>query len=208
MTAPKKKTRSRRRKTQRAPKLAQIEKTKKALMDATVALLSEIGYRSLTIDRITERAGVARSTLYRHWDSIPDLALDAFDAAIGPYQQIESTTNVKADLQVLYQGVAHSLGRSIWGRALPALIEASHNDPKFHGLVNRMHRLRRQAARDMLSRAKASGQLKPDARIDWILDSISGPLYFRLLISGTPITEPGFLQSLIDNALAPNLANA
>ena len=206
MAPPSKNTASKKSGSTRAPKVAQIERTKKALMMATMELLSEIGYRSLTIELITQRAGVARSTLYRHWNNIPELAMDAFDMAIGPNQEFKEKEDVRQDLLTLYRGVAKALGRSVWARALPALIEASHNEPMFHDLLHNMHKQRRRAARQMLKRAKKRGELKSAARIEWILDSISGPLYFRLLISGAAISEPGFIKTLIDNALNNNLA--
>lgn len=191
----------------RAPKTEQIKRTMDTVMEATMELLSEIGYRSLTIGLISERSGVARSTIYRHWNNIPELTIQAFDSAIGPNLEFKEKGDIRKDLLTLYRGIGKSLSRSVWGRALPALIEASHNDPKFHGLINKLADERRQAARDMLNRAKARGELKPQANIEWMLDSISGPLYHRLLITGKSMVETGFIATLVETVLAANLAD-
>lgn len=187
--------------SKRAPKSTQMERTKKLLMNATMELLSEIGYRSLTIDLITERAGVARSTLYRHWQNIPDLAIDSFDEAIGPNFPFPETDDIERDLTTLFKGLSKSLNRSVWGRALPALIEASHNDPKFHGLIKKMHLERRKPAREMVNRAISRGELVSNTKVDRLLDAISGPLYFRLLISRRSIQKPELIAWLVRNSL-------
>ena len=50
------------------------------ILAVTLAMLREGGYRSVTIDEVAERAGVAKTTLYRRWPS--KVALVA--AALGP----------------------------------------------------------------------------------------------------------------------------
>ena len=39
------------------------------ILAATLAMLREGGYRAVTIDAVAERAGVAKTTLYRRWPS-------------------------------------------------------------------------------------------------------------------------------------------
>lgn len=50
----------------------------------TFGLLAEKGFRGLRIDEVARRAGVPKSTIYRRWPSLVDLAVDAVDAALGP----------------------------------------------------------------------------------------------------------------------------
>lgn len=44
-----------------------VLRTHHALHDAMVALCLEVGYRSVTIDQLVERAGVTRATFYTHF---------------------------------------------------------------------------------------------------------------------------------------------
>lgn len=191
--------------SKRAPKLSQIQRTTQAVMSATVELLSEIGYRSLTIDLISQRSGIARSTIYRHWSNVPELTIQAFDAAIGPNSKVPDEGDVRSDLILLYKRLAKSLGRSVWGRTLPAMIEASHNDPNFKNKLSEMADVRRQSARDMLQRAKDRRELRPDANIEWMLDALSGALYHRLLTTRTSMLEPGLIEWLVDSVLSTTL---
>lgn len=189
----------------RARKTSQMLRTKQAVLDSVVELLSEIGYRAITIEIISKRCGVARSTIYRHWKNVPELTIDAFNSAIGETPTFPEKGDVRSNLTYLYTEFGKSLSRSIWGRVLPALIEASHNDPNFENYLSDMANARRQNARKMLEHAQENGELLSTINVDWILDALSGALYHRLLITGTPIDEPGFTQWLIDSVLNTSL---
>ena len=185
----------------RAPKVAQIERTTNKVLEATADLLSEVGFRGLTIDLVSKRSGVARSTIYRHWKNVPELTRDAFDFAIGPTPEPQETGDVEADLIALYRGVAMSLKRTVWGKLLPALIEASHNDPEFKGLLMEMTRERRAPAKAMLKRAVERGDLAADTNTEWLLDALAGPLYHRMLITGQPVENKQLIITLIKGVL-------
>ena len=46
-----------------------IARTQKAVIDAATDLLVEGGPAALTMDAVVARSGVAKSTLYRHWET-------------------------------------------------------------------------------------------------------------------------------------------
>ena len=45
---------------------------------------------------------------------------------------------------------------------------------------------RRAEAKEMLRQKQASGQLRKDADLDLVLDSLYGPLYYRFLVKNEP----------------------
>src|SRR4051794_23872567 len=69
-----------------------------AILEATMALLSEAGYARLTIDGVAARAGVGRPTIYRRWPSKPALVVAALLHA--PQIQVPhaDTGSLRADL--------------------------------------------------------------------------------------------------------------
>ena len=186
----------------RAPKTAQIERTISAVLHATIDLLSEVGYRRLTLELVSQRCGVARSTIYRYWRNVPDLALAAFDAALGPNPPIPDLGDIRSDLLFTYHRMSKILERSIWGMALPALIEAAHNEPNFDGLLPKLHERRREPTRIVFERAVARGEIREDISADWVLDMLSGLLYHRLLITGADTDESGLIEWAVDCVLS------
>src|SRR5262245_53313353 len=54
------------------------EEAHRAILDATLALLVEVGYSGLTVEGIAQRAGVGKATIYRRWASKLPLVIEAF----------------------------------------------------------------------------------------------------------------------------------
>ncbi len=54
------------------------ERSRRAIYDAALALVAEVGYPKTTIEGIASRAGVGKQTIYRWWSSKADVLLDAF----------------------------------------------------------------------------------------------------------------------------------
>lgn len=179
-----------------------MERTVAAVLNATLVLLSEVGYRQLTIGMVSERSGVARSTIYRYWKNIPDLAIASFDFALGPRSPAPDTGDLRRDLITIYEWLATALRRSIWGKALPSLIEATRNEPAFAGLLPRLADQRREGSRKRLVKAIEQGELRPDANLEWILDMLTGLLYHRLLVTGGDLREPGMIDWAVDSVLS------
>jgi len=53
-----------------------VQRTRALLRDALMALIQEKGYDAVTIEEITERANLGRTTFYLHYQSKDDLLLD------------------------------------------------------------------------------------------------------------------------------------
>lgn len=56
-----------------------VRKTRKALREAMQDLMSEKGYDQVTIEELTERADIGRTTFYLHYSAKQDLLLEQFD---------------------------------------------------------------------------------------------------------------------------------
>ena len=55
-----------------------IERSRRVILEAALAELGEVGYGALTIESVAARAGVGKSTIYRHWSGKLNLVEDAF----------------------------------------------------------------------------------------------------------------------------------
>ena len=71
------------------------------ILAVTLELLREKGYRELTVDAVAERAGVAKTTVYRRWPSKGDLVA----AAIAPLALPEDAASLLRETARLLDGV-------------------------------------------------------------------------------------------------------
>jgi len=73
-----------------------IQRTKKALREAVLELVVEIGYEKLTIEKITEQANLGRTTFYLHYADKNELLLDSLQAQINAiFEEIYSAENIE-----------------------------------------------------------------------------------------------------------------
>src|ERR1700733_13966145 len=56
-----------------------IERSRLVILAAAVEELAEVGYGQVKMESVAARAGVAKSTLYRHWPDKLALIADAFE---------------------------------------------------------------------------------------------------------------------------------
>lgn len=189
-------------KAKRAPKTGQMERTREAILNATIELLGEILYGRLTIDHISERSGASRSTIYRHWSGVPELAAEAFERIIDPDPSLPPVADIRTLLIMVFSELPKNLQSSEWGRLLPSLVTASSDAGDCTGLLQQISDRRRHATRMMLQRGIDKGQLKPETNIEWVIDLICSTYYVRHLITGTSLAEEGHLEWIIDSVLS------
>jgi hypothetical protein len=77
-------------------------------------------------------------------------------------------------------------------------VEAARVDEAYRDVFHRLLEERRRYGRDVIGRAVARGDLAADIDGDWILDAISGPLYYRAVIWSNPMRDRAELHALID----------
>lgn len=93
------------------------ERSRRAIYDAALALVVEVGYPKTTIEGIASRAGVGKQTIYRWWSSKADVLLEAFldmaeraaaTAGQVPYA-FPDTGDLAADLKLVLRATVDEL---------------------------------------------------------------------------------------------------
>ena len=75
------------------------------ILDATLALLIEVGYDRLTMDAVAKRSRASKATLYRRWETKASLAIDALLRAKGaPHVELPDTGTLRGDLLAAFCG--------------------------------------------------------------------------------------------------------
>jgi len=155
---------------------------RQAVLQATAALLEEVGFSKLSIEGIAARAGVAKTTIYRWWQNKGVLALEAFLSAVSPKIAFPETNQPLADLRVQVQKVG-KVYRGKTGRVLCELVALSQADDETRRqLVDGYLKPRRAQSRQCLERAIALGLVRRDIDIEIMIDAIYGPLWHRMTL--------------------------
>lgn len=68
------------------------------LLDAATELLASGGVDAVTVDSVTRRSGVARTTLYRNFGTITELLAAAFERLIPPIEPAPETASLRDQL--------------------------------------------------------------------------------------------------------------
>lgn len=191
----------------RAPKTRQIGRTVNAVLDTAAVLLQEVGYRGLTTELISSRSGVARSTIYRHWPNVAELALASFERSIGPAPDAPDLGDIRSDLIFIYERFSKMLRDDVWGSVLPSLIEAAQSDQQFADLLKKVVHERRETIRSVFTRSIERGEIFEDSKIEFAIDALTGAFYHRLLITGEDVGEEMMAEWLVDSVLSQMLCH-
>ncbi len=175
------------------------EKTKQAILSAAYELLLENGFGAVTVEKIAERAGVSKATIYKWWPNKAAVVIDAFfDAAVVrlPIPDTGSTIN---DMIIQVNNLAKFL-ISREGKVLNEIIAEGQFNQKLAEAYRAIYfKPRRLDSRYILERGISRGELKEDLDIELVIDLIFGPLFYRLLITGDMVDE-AFIKDLINYA--------
>jgi AcrR family transcriptional regulator len=178
-----------------------VSRSKDAVLATTFELMWEEGIGGVSVDEISRRSGVAKTTIYRHWPSRSALLLDAC-AKLRPQPQIPDTGSLKGDLLAHAAFVAKQLESARWPAILPSIIDAAERDPEVAKLHAQLQAGFAHPYSVIVERAKKRGEVPTRARMSDTAALISGPLFFRRWYSREPIDEM-FVKSVVERALEP-----
>jgi AcrR family transcriptional regulator len=178
------------------------EPARQAVLEAADDLLVERGFAGVTIEGIAARAGVSKQTIYRWWPSKTDILMDAFvDDAAEALTPLDRG-DLGRDLRAYLGKLSLFLTDSDAGAVFRALAGQCQHDPKV-AVRFRKDYLGQQRDRDRipLLRAVERGQLPRHTDIDFAVDQLVGPIYYRVLVTGERVPRE-FTDRLVERFLA------
>ena len=176
-----------------------VARTRAAVIDAAAELLAEEGMPGFSIDAVSRRSGVARTTIYRHWPESRDLLFDAFRSFGGP-PPLPDTGSIRDDMIGFFRLLVDHLQESPAGCALPVLLDATLRDPTLRDLHRRFVEERRQPTRRLLRRGIERGELPAELDVERWIDRLAGPIFYRHLVAQRPM-PPAEVADLVDACL-------
>ena len=180
------------------------EKAHQAILAAAMELLLDQGLHAMSMDDVARRASVSKATIYRWWPSKERLALEALAsewAATPPASQ-RDTGSLRKDLLARFRPWVRQLKRKPFARVVAGLVAETQTNPEFAALYRELFvQPRRDATKELLTRALERGEILADTNFDVALDLLYGPIYHRLLHGHAPLSER-FAEQVIDGVLA------
>lgn len=168
------------------------ERSKQAILDATRELVAEEGgVRSLTVEAVAARSGVAKTTIYRRWRDKWELALDAVMIDMLPgFADPVDVGDTRKELVTFVSSVLKTLGTPPSGPAMQGLVSEIATDPDLARVYReRVVEPRREQLRPVVERGIERGDLRPDTDVRLVHELLVGPIFYRLLFSGGPINR-------------------
>ena len=177
------------------------EQVRGEVLTAAGELLIAEGMSGFTIEKVAERSGASKVTIYKLWPSKGALALEGYFSTVEETLTFPDTGNLEADLRSQLHAFVELLTGTNAGRVLAQLIGQAQTDPDLmHAYLATYAGPRRQLAVDRLEKARGQGQLRPDVDPEAVVDQLWGACYHRLLLPDQPL-DHDFASTLLDHLL-------
>ncbi len=176
-----------------------IERSRRVILEAALDELGEVGYGALTIESVAARAGVGKSTIYRHWPGKLALVEDAF-RTLKAQALVPDSGPLRERVVAFLQQVATLVEESTYSSCMPALIDAAERDPQVRKFHCDFSTERRAVLVDVIRDAVTSGELASAADPELLADALVGPIVMRRLMFYTPF-DPALVPALVDQVL-------
>ena len=152
-----------------------------AILDAALALFAEGGYRSVSIEGVAARAGVAKATVYRRYDSRAALLIDAVRIRLCLIHDLPDTGDLRADLLQMMAPLIERL-RSPDAAVLIALMTERFREPELDAEYERsVVGRKREHMRHLFGAAVARGELREDSDIELLAEIPSAIIWHHAL---------------------------
>lgn len=184
------------------------DRSRRAILDASLALVGEVGYNKLTIEAIAARAGVGKQTIYRWWSSKAEVLLDASLAlageagAEGGWTGFPDTGDLAADLKAVLRATVDEFADARYEAPARALAAAGATDPELGArFTERLLEPQLALYEERLRAAREAGQLPAGTDLRLAVEMLVGPLTYRWLMRTAPLTH-AFADALVDRVLS------
>ena len=182
-----------------------------AIVAAARELIVTDGLGGATISRIAKVAGISEGGIYRHFSSRTEILVAVLESIYSQVRDLfraSSTDDPVADLRDLMRSNARLMADPTRSFARPWLeIVASAPDGPLRDKITELQAREFAPLEDLVERAKASGQFRPDTDTDQLVWAVLTWAWGQNVISALALNEPEhlrrslvFIDQIIDSA--------
>ncbi|MFS0519950.1 TetR/AcrR family transcriptional regulator [Nostoc sp. UIC 10607] len=159
-----------------------------AILQASLELLSEVGYERTSIDAIAVRAGVSKPTIYRRYKGKEELIASAIES-FREEVIIPDTGRLWDDIDALIENAAQVTLSPLGRQTVAMIISSASTSPQFAQIYwTKYLQPRRQAFAVVIERAKVRKEIHTDLDPSLVFDTMSGIMLYAQIFQ--PQTEP------------------
>ena len=164
-----------------------------AILRAALDLFSEYGMEGASIGQIANRAGVARTTIYRRWSSREDLLVNAIERTRNfPEQLVQGLEKMQPDelVNLILEAGVDALTQTQFRNLAARLIGCSPSHPALMSAYqDKYMQPRRLAIIRIFEKAQAQGLLPQNTDVEILSDMVTGTMLYYLLFQPNERTE-------------------
>ena len=182
------------------------ERSRTAILRASMELVGEVGYNKLTIEAIASRAGVGKQTIYRWWPSKAAVLLDAFTTTVSGEQEeyaegLPDTGDLAADLRTVLHATVDEFTDPSFEAPYRALAIAGAADAELAAqFYERLSAPGVQVYERRLRAAQEAGQIDPGLDLSLAVELLLSPFQQRWLTRYGELSY-AFVDQLVEMAL-------
>jgi len=170
------------------------------VLRAATDLLVEGGPYAVTIDAIVARSGVAKSTIYRHWQSRDEVLLSVIESCAPKLPEPDPDADVVDALRAVVHAMVDALRDPEWARMLPALLMLKNHEAGIKAIDERLEHEQDMVVTTLIERAAKDGVLEPGIDVPEATTLLLGPLLFAHLTESVPLDD-AFADRTLDRFL-------
>jgi AcrR family transcriptional regulator len=170
------------------------ESSRRAILDATRRLLTQMSVQKISIEAIAKKAGVGKTTIYRWWPNKAAVVMEAVFSQPAFHNIIPTPRNAVEGVSAQIEKLCRQLhGKN--GRLVAEIIGEAQPDPEaLKILIASFLQDRYNTLNSYIEGGKQTGEFDPNLDTDSAIDVVLGPIFFRIL-SGQELDD-GFVDDM------------
>lgn len=179
--------------------------TDRAIWQATLELLAEVGFDRLSIEAIAARARVGKTTIYRRYTSKAALAAAAIES-IREEISIPDTGSLEGDLDAIVTTAAQSVLSPLGKQSVGTIVASALSNPDFAQIYwTKYLQPRRQAFAAIIDRAKVRNEVNSALDSGLVFDTLSGIMLYAPIFQPTSEAWIAAVRQAIELVIKPDV---
>ena len=161
-----------------------------AIVRAALELLVEDGYRALTMEKVRERSGVGKATLYRRHGSKEELVRAVVEHLHQDLPVPEDSGSLAGDFEAVARTAVANAASTRFATLMPRMLAEVAHIPELQAIFyEALVQPRRDTLEAILRRAIERGEIRADTDVELAIDLIAGPMIYKIIITGGDLEQ-------------------